>query len=542
MTKDCKLKSFVLMGFTFLVVCSVRAQQADMTPAKTEEPTKTRTELLNELSLRTALIAREHAKETRDRLEREYENALRLYKENIIYKKELDAALSAHKQAQQQLKQAEIQLEKTKLSFLSNATYISIMEAKKYYDSQSRRMLDLVLKNTSNLAQAESALGLTEAEPASGSVQARSELGLSWQSPKQIRALLDIENIIVSVVDKSSSIGKPYEQIISVLPYGREAKLKFVLLKDVQEVGIKLQYLDQNVTQHIFLEKESLQKIPTVVASQFSQEGQLGTDIRYDVGLEMLVTSDVSFSLLVTNMPPQIKCSFIDSKSGARITSVRFTEEVSKHALQLRVSIPQKLDVDMIDKKINFQVWTVTSKQLEAINKLKREYAAGDISKEKLDEIEAGRVDLALIPKGKGRLEILINNLYVEIKPQQDVNIKADLHNTGTLTLFNIIPEVSPPLGWTAEVLPKSAAKLAPGDKQSIKIHLQPGPEVSVGEYEARIEARGQSGSEVVPALEKRLKVRISAETRIATTLILVLALVGLIIGIVVFGVKLSRR
>ena len=542
MTKDYKLKSFVLMGFAFLVVCSVRAQQADMAPAKTEEATKTRTELLNELSLRTALIAREHAKETRDRLEREYENALRLYKENIIYKKELDAALSAHKQAQQQLKQAEIQLEKTRLSFLSNATHITIMEAKKYYDSQSRRMLDLVLKNTSNLAQAESALGLTEVESASGSAQAESELGLAWQSPKQIQALLDIENIFVSIVDKSSSIGKPYEQIISVLPYGQEEKLRFVLLKDVQEVGIKLQYLDQNVTQNIFLEKESLQKIPTVVASQFSQEGQLGTDIRYDVDLEMLVTSDASFSLLVTNMPPQIKCSFIQSKSGARITSVRFTEEVSKHALQLRVSIPQKLDVDMIDKKINFQVWTVTSKQLEAINKLKREYAAGDISKEKLDEIEGGRVDLALIPKGKGRLEILINNLYVEIKPQQDVNIKADLHNTGTLTLFNIISEVSPPLGWTAEVLPKSTAKLAPGDKQSIKIHLQPGPEVSVGEYEARIEARGQSGSEVVPALEKRLKVRISAETRIATTLILVLALVGLIIGIVVFGVKLSRR
>lgn len=87
------------MGFIFLVVCSVRAQQTDMAPAKTEEATKTRTELLNELSLRTALIAREHAKETRDRLEREYENALRLFKENIIYKKELDAALSAHKQA-----------------------------------------------------------------------------------------------------------------------------------------------------------------------------------------------------------------------------------------------------------------------------------------------------------------------------------------------------------------------------------------------------------------------------------------------------------
>ena len=49
-------------------------------------------------------------------------------------------------------------------------------------------------------------------------------------------------------------------------------------------------------------------------------------------------------------------------------------EDVSKHDLDLKVSIPQKLDVDMIDKKIDFQIWTVTSKQLEAINRLKRQY------------------------------------------------------------------------------------------------------------------------------------------------------------------------
>jgi uncharacterized membrane protein len=196
----------------------------------------------------------------------------------------------------------------------------------------------------------------------------------------------------------------------------------------------------------------------------------------------------------------------------------------------------------MIDKKINFQVWTVTSKQLEAINKLKRQYPTKAIPTDKLEEIEAGKVDLVLIPKGTGRLEILINNLYTEIKPQQDVNIKADLDNTGTLDLFNIIPEISPPLGWTAQVEPKSIAKLAPGDKKSIKIHLLPGSEVGVGEYEAQIEAKGQSGSKVVDALEKRLKIRISAETHIATTLILVIALVSLIGTIVIFGVKLSRR
>ncbi len=529
------LRRVSLMMFVLSLSFSVHAKQetSEKPDTQVQQTSKTRTELLNELSLKTAQVTLEHAREAHDRYESGYKNARMLFDKSIISQKELDEALSDYTQAQQQLKQAEIQLERTKLSFLDNATHITIMEAKKYYDTDGRRMLDLVLKNTSNLTQAESALGLSLSE---------SNLDIGWQSPEQIKALLNIENIIVSIVGDSTSIGKPYERIIPKLPFDKEEKLTFILLTDVQEAGVKLQYLDQDVVERIFLEKESLQEIPTVVASQFSQEGQLGTDINYRLDLEMLVTSDTSFSLLVTNLPPQINFSFVDSSSGARIISVRFTELVSKHDLAFRVSIPQKLEVSMIDKTIDFEVWIVTAKQAEVLNAFRQEYAGQKIPAEKLNQIKAGRVDLALTPKGTGRLEILINNLFEEIKPGQDVDIKADLHNDGTLTLFNIVPEISPPLSWKAEVLPKLVEKLSPDDKQSIQIHLSPGPDVGVGEYEAQIEAKGQSGSEVVEALEKRLKVRISAKTNITATLILVLGLVVLITGIVFMGVKLSRR
>ncbi len=516
-------------------VANAQREEPETPVTKGQESTKTRTELLNELSLREALVRLENAREANDRFESEYRDAERLIKQNIIAQKDLDDAWSRYAQAQQTLKQAEIQLDQTKLGFLANATHITIMEAKKYYDSEGRRMLDLLLKNSSDLTQAESALNLNDTK---GETELRSE----WQNPEQIQALLDIENIIVSIVSNNASIGKPYETIIPMLRYGAEEKLKFMLLTDVQEAGVKLKYLNQNVIEYVYLEKESLQEIPTVVASQYSQEGQLGTDINYRIDLEMLVTSDTSFSLLVTDLPPQINFSFVDSSSGARITSVRFTELVSKHDLALRLSIPQKLDVSMIDKTIDFEVWVVTTKEAEVLNGFRQEYVGRVIPAEKLDTIKAGRADLALIPKGTGRLEILINNLFQEIKPQQDVDIAADLHNDGTLTLFNIVPEISPPLGWTAEVLPKLIEKLSPADKLSIQIHLKPGPDVGVGEYEAQIEAKGQSGSEVVEALEKRLKVRISAQTNITATVILVAGLVVLISGIVFVGVKLSRR
>jgi len=503
------------------------------TPSAAEETTKTRTQLLNELNLRTAQVALEHAKAAYERYEAEHKAAQAFFQKGIMSRKELDEAVTAYAGAAEQLKQAQILLEKTRLSFLANATHITIVEAKKYYDNEGRRKLDLVLKNTSNLTQAESAVSRNDpnlpSEP-------------TWQNPDQIRALLNVENIIVSVVKDTASISKPYEEIIPILPYGQQKKVTFELLTDVEQAGVKLQYLDQTVMNSIYLEKESLQETPTVVASQFSLEGGLGSEVRYDLGLEMLVTSDRNFSLAVTNIPPQINCYFVDSTSGSRVTSVRFGELVSKHNLSLRVSIPQKLDVAMIDKRIDFQAWVATAAQIDQIQKLKRQRPEADLTAEQLGQIGAGRVELSLIPKGMGRLEILINNLYTEIKPQEPLVIQADLHNDGTLTLFNVIPEVSPPLRWQAQVEPKIIERMQPNEKQTVRIHLQPGADVGVGEYEAQIEARGQSGNEAIEAMEKRVKVRINAETNIKANLLLVGGLVVLVVGIMVFGVKLSRR
>jgi len=523
-----------IVGALFLAgLLYAQEEQSEAPTKETEEKTKTRMGMLNELSLKEALVALESAQGEHDRYKSQYENSLELFKKKYISQIELNAALSPYTDAQQKLETAKITLERTKLGFLDTASHITIVEAKKYRDTEGKRMLDLVLKNTSNLALAESALHLTE----SGS---ESQLQSEWQSPEQIKALLDIENIIVSIVSNSSSIGKPYENIIPVLHYGEEKTLQFILLTDVEEAGVKLKYLEVNTIENIYLEKESLQEKPRVVASQFSVEGQLGAEIGFDLVLEMLVTSESNFSLVLTNMPPQINCYFVER--GSRITTVRFTQEVSEHNLILNASIPQKLDVGMIDKKIDFQAWIATSAQLEKINTLKRQYAAGIIPAKELDAIEAAGVDLTLIPRGTGRLEILINNLLEEIKPHQEVRVRADLHNDGTLTLFNIIPEITPPLDWEARVEPNNIAQLQPNEKKQIEIRLQPGTDIGVGEYETEIEARGQSGSEVIEAIERRLTIRISAQTNIMATLLLVGGLVILILGIVIFGVMLSRR
>lgn len=516
-----------------LTVGSAAPAEPNLPAPAAADRLKTRTEMLNDLNLRAAQVDLEHARQAYERYRNEHVNAQGLFDRSIITKKELDEALSAYMQAQQQLRQAEIALEKTKLGFLANATHITILEAKKYYDHTGQRMLDLVLRNTSNLAQAESVLSYHDPNLPAPAV---------WHSPGQIRALLNIENIIVSIVDAQASIGKPYEQIIPVLAHGQDQKVTFELLTDVEQAGVKLQYLGQTAVENIHLEKESLQEIPTMAAIQFSQEGQLGADIHYMLELEMLVTSAQSFALTVTNVPPQINVSFVDQISNARVTSVRFDDKVSKHSLALRLSIPQKLDLAMIDRTIHFQAWAVTTPQLEALNELRAEHDDGAIPPEALEAIQAARVNLALIPKGSARLEILIDNLYTEILPQQSLTVKADLRNSGTLELFDLMPEVLPPLGWKAQVTPKSIPRLRPDEKHTFQVQLDPGPEVGVGEYEVQIEARGQSGGSIADAIEKRLKVRINARTNYTTTVLLVGGLVTLVVGIMVFGVKLSRR
>ena len=131
MNKIRHFSNIALITCAFFLVGDVYAKQQEQ-KAPTIPPvqaTRTRTELLNELSLREALVALENAKEAHDRFESEYRDAERLIKQNIIAQKDLDDAWSNYNRAQQTLKQAEIQLDRTKLSFLANATHITILEA-----------------------------------------------------------------------------------------------------------------------------------------------------------------------------------------------------------------------------------------------------------------------------------------------------------------------------------------------------------------------------------------------------------------------------
>ena len=86
--------------------------------------------------------------------------------------------------------------------------------------------------------------------------------------------------------------------------------------------------------------------------------------------------------------------------------------------------------------------------------------------------------------RGAGSLEILIDNLYREIKRQDEVLVQADLRNNGTLILFNVAPKLSPPSRWEAVVEPNAIERMLPNEKKTIRIRLRPPADADVGEYE----------------------------------------------------------
>ena len=73
-------------------------------------------------------------------------------------------------------------------------------------------------------------------------------------------------------------------------------------------------------------------------------------------------------------------------------------------------------------------------------------------------------------------------------------------------------------------------------------IDFIPPEEVSVGDYEPKIRTECIADNRQVESEDKIVRIHLSAKTNIIGITLLVLFLVGLLVGIVVFGIKLTRR
>ena len=80
------------------------------------------------------------------------------------------------------------------------------------------------------------------------------------------------------------------------------------------------------------------------------------------------------------------------------------------------------------------------------------------------------------------------------------------------------------------------------GKEEIVTIDFIPPEGVSVGDYEPKIRTECIADNRQVESEDKIVRVHISGKTNVVGITLLVIFLVGLLVGIVVFGIKLTRR
>ena len=333
---------FVLL----LLPLAILAQDKDL---------RTKEQRLYQIQLRQAQWQVDAAKLEMETRLSDYDETRDLFQQNIRTLDELNSYQRAYQKAKLAYDQAEIALEETRLSFLRDATHLSIVETRKYRTADGYRQVEIVLENGSNLSQA---MSLNPDK-----------------SQAEVSALLEVRNINVSLESNSPKmiVGVPYEQLIASLALGQRQTLVFRLLKDEDEIVVVAKTLDgQREDFHIVLRKDSLQDTPTINSVQFSQEGDLNSRVRYDLILERLAEDEKTFRLAVLNLPREINYAFIEQTTNANLSQVKFSEETSQQQLELELQIPEKLSRRFIDQIIEFYVFVTDAdgyRQIEQFNR-----------------------------------------------------------------------------------------------------------------------------------------------------------------------------
>ena len=492
-----------------------------------------------DLQLRNAELKVKRAELERNEFKREFEEIRDLYDDNIRTLDLLNDAQRKYQRAELAFKQAEIDLEEDRLRFLRDATHVTILEAKKYRTPNGRRQVEIVMQNASNLNQA---------------------LLLNPQkSREEVTALLEVQNIRVSIEDSFGLIiADPYETLVPSLKLYEKKSLTYRLLNDDDELVVAMTMREtssqdmgflgsgdqesQSEDFYIVLRKESLQDIPTINTVQFSQEGDLNSRVQYDLILERLAEGEKNFRLAIVNLPKEIDPAFLDPGSNASLTQVKFSEEVTRQQLELELQIPEQLSREFVDETLEFYVFVTDREGFQQISELNRKHANKPIPLDDVHTIKGNSERLFLIPRGQGALETIIANRYQEIKVGEEVTVRVDLLNTGTLQVEQVHTVLTPPLDWTYSSKPDTIDRILPGEKEPINITLTPPSELGVSEYDVRVEAAGYVGNEKIEAPEKDITIRVEARANIIRNALIIGAVIALVVGVAVGTIKVSRR
>ena len=406
-----------------------------------------------------------------------------------------------------------------KIHLEEDTRYISILSAKKFrVDNQM--MVTIQLKNTST----------TEAMS-------------STATPEEIAAANEIRGIYVSLLDVTddTNIVKPYEEKIPVLGYNETVDLTFQLQKDVESLKVSLDYpeLDEPDTRLIYLQKESALDVVNVSSLRFSQEGNLGSSVTYDLTLDRLAETENTFQLRVINLLNRLSFEFQDPETKSRQSQVKFTQEQSKRDLSLIVYLPEELDASYLDSTLEFYVAVLDEAEANELGGINNRL---DLPADRIASIQGGVERFELIPKGVPEIEVFVPNAFQTIKIGEEVNMTATLKNIGTRDLVDIRMLVDVNTDWKYTVIPEVVGSLRRNEETEIQLTLSPPADIGVGEYQAKLNAEVTVDNRKFEARDRSITVQVESQTQMSVTTLLFGALILLMIGIVIVTIRISRR
>ncbi len=429
-----------------------------------------------------------------------------------------------YNRSKNELLRTEVEYQKLILRVMAQQSYILVEKAIKYQNRKGEKRVKVILSSTleGNQEYLE---------------QFKEHFDVFTPEMRSNR----IYNIFVSLVSLTDQtiIGSPYEIRIPSMELGRQASADFGLLKDVESLQVSLNYGGRKDQKNIYLEKDASANIVDIRSMQFSQETNLGSQAIFDLTLERFSASDDVYKLVVLNLPRQISTEFIDMETNARLSQIKFAQGINTKKLQLKTYLPDRDDSQVvIDAPIIFYAMVLTSEQNDRLG----DPSGRQFTPEELNAVQGGRVKLELIPRGVGRIEIMAPTLYHEIRTGQQVEMEITVRNTGTRRLDNIRISTDNPLNWKSEIVPDLIPSLEVEKESAVRLTFIPPKDVGVGAQEIKIKTVAIADNRPVQTEDKTVRIQISAKTPLLGSIILILLLIGLVVGIVIFGIRLSRR
>lgn len=463
------------------------------------------------------LLGLKRAKEQYEAAKMDYERNTTLFDKQMISMRELERAKSAYADA-------EVNYHQALLAVLFEQQYVSVVEAIKYQSKEGKNHVRIKLANTSG----------------GGGEEFKKLINIDDALFKSLQPEV-INDVYVSLLNESNAIiSQPYEAKIEELHYGKPATVDFALLQDLDAVTVNIIY--GSGTQRapkIFLQKD--QSVNKVVfrSDQFSQEANLGSSASFNMSLELFSGSTNVYKLEALSLPRQINRFFIDPSTQARLSQFKFNESSQTRKTNLQVYLPDRPTGDVqIDQPISFFVAAIPYEKLgEFENKEEKNW-----TKDELDRLDIGYLKLEIVPRGTGELKVNASQLFFTSQSNNIIEVAVDIKNEGTRRLDNVEFELDLPINWRYEANPKIIQSLDIREEKRVVFTFTPNEDVTVGKYDIRLRTTSLADDKPVKAEDKTITVEIKESANIFGTLLLIILIVGLVAGVVIFGIKLTRK